>query len=175
MKHTYNYGLWYAKPSTYDLCAYSDADFAGSKEDRKSTSGACFFLGSCLVSWHCKKQHSIALSTAEAEYIAAGLSVAQILWMQNTLKDYGYIFSKTPLYCDSTSAVNISKNPILHSRTKHIEIKYHFIREQVQIGKVDVQYISTDQQLSDIFTKPLSFERFSKLRLDLGVVPSPFD
>ena len=94
IKHTRDYGLWYLKQSHFDLCAYTDANFAGSKCDRKSTSGACYFLGNCLVSWHCKKQNSIALSTAEAEYISAGMGCAQILWMQHTLEDLGYFFLK---------------------------------------------------------------------------------
>ena len=126
------------------------------------------------MSWQCKKQNSIALSPAEAEYISAGMGCAQILWMQHTLENYGLIFSKTPLYCDSTNAISISKNPVLHYRTKHIEVRYHFIREHVQNGDVGIQYVSTDRQLSDIFTKPLGEERFVALRNDLGLLPNPF-
>ena len=102
------------------------------------------------------------------------MGCAHILWMHHTLEDYGLIFSKTPLYYDTTNAISISKNPVLHSRTKHIEVQYHFIREHVQNGDVDIQYISTNRQLSDIFTKPLGEERFVTLRNDLGLLPNPF-
>ncbi|KAL8093557.1 hypothetical protein AgCh_035440 [Apium graveolens] len=98
-----------------------DADYAGSQVDRKSTSGACEFLGDCLVAWHSKKQTSVALSTAKGEYIAVGSCYAQILWMQQTFQDFGISYSNIPIYCDNTSAINISKNPVMHSRTKHID------------------------------------------------------
>ncbi|KAL8124726.1 hypothetical protein AgCh_012399 [Apium graveolens] len=104
-----------------DITKYRDADYAGSQVDRKSTSGACEYLGDCLVAWHSKKQTSVALSTAEGEYIAAGSCCAQILWMQQTLQDFGISYTNIPIYCDNTSAINISKNPVMHSRTKHID------------------------------------------------------
>src|SRR6202047_564738 len=105
-------GLWYPKGSSFDLCGYSDADYAGSKVDRKSTSGTCFFLGKSLVSWFSKKQNCVALSTAEAEYIAVGSYVAQLLWMKQELEDYGLKYDHIPVYCDNTSAINLTKNPV---------------------------------------------------------------
>nr|KYP59526.1 Retrovirus-related Pol polyprotein from transposon TNT 1-94 [Cajanus cajan] len=105
---------------------YSNSDYVGCRLDRKSTSGTCHLLGSALVSWHRKKQACVALSTAEAEYIAIGSCCAQILWMKQQLKDYGTELNKIPLSCDNTSAINLTKNPILHYRTKHIEIRHHF-------------------------------------------------
>ena len=101
LKGTQNVGLWYPKDSPFELIGYSDADFAGCKIDRKSTSGTCQFLGDRLVSWHSKKQQSIATSTAEAEYVAAGSCCAQILWMRQQLRDYGTILGPTPIHCDN--------------------------------------------------------------------------
>jgi hypothetical protein len=123
--YTLKFGLWYPKGSTFDLIGYSDADWAGCKIDRKSTSETCQLLGRSLVSWASKKQNSVALSTAEAEYIAAGHCCAQLIWMRQTLRDYGYKFSKVPLLCDNESAIRIADNPVDHSRTKHIDI-WHF-------------------------------------------------
>jgi hypothetical protein len=120
--YTPKFGLWYPKGSTFDLIGYSDADWAGCKIDRKSISGTCQFLGRSLMSWASKKQNSVALSTAEAEYIAADHCCAQLLWMMQTLRDYGYKLSKVPLLCDNESAIRMADNPVEHSRTKHIDI-----------------------------------------------------
>ncbi|KAK9217771.1 hypothetical protein WN943_006399 [Citrus x changshan-huyou] len=167
---TINLGLWYPRGTHIDLTCYSDADFAGYKVDRKSTSGTCHFLGHSLVSWFSKKQNSVALSTTEAEYIAAGSCCAQILWMKQTLRDYGIKLDQIPILCDNTSAINLSKNPIQHSRTKHIEIRHHFLRDHVQKGDVVIKFVSTENQLADIFTKPLSEEHFIKIRHELGMM-----
>jgi pyruvate-formate lyase len=107
------------------------------------------------VSWALKKQNSVALSTAEAEYIVVGHCCAQLLWMRQTLKDYGYKLSKVPLLCDIESATRMVDNPVEHSRTKHIAIRYHFLRDHQQRGDIEIAYVSTKEQLSDIFTKPL--------------------
>jgi hypothetical protein len=132
--YTPKFGLWYPKGSTFDLIGYSDADWGGCKIDRKSTSGTCQFLGRSLVSWASKKQNSVALSTVEAEYIAARHCCAQLLWMRQTLKVYGYKLSKVPLLCDNESAIRMADNPVEHSRTKHIDISYHFLRDHQQRG-----------------------------------------
>jgi hypothetical protein len=129
--------------STFDLIGYSDADWAGCKINRKSTSGTCQFLGRSLVSWALKKQNSVALSTAEAEYIAAGHCCAQLLWMRQTLRDYGYKLTKVPLLCDNESAIRMADNPVEHSRTKHIAIRYHFLRDHQQKGDIKISYINT--------------------------------
>ncbi|XP_019168608.1 PREDICTED: uncharacterized protein LOC109164530, partial [Ipomoea nil] len=121
LKGTINVGLWYPKGTDFTLTGFSDADFAGCKIDRKSTSGTCQFLGGRLVSWFSKKQNSIATSTAEAEYIAAGSCCAQILWMKQQLKDYEVNCDDVSIYCDNTSAIAITHNPVLYSRTKHID------------------------------------------------------
>jgi hypothetical protein len=143
LAHTPKFGLWYPKGSTFDLIGYSDADWVGCKIDRKSTSGTCQFLGRSLVSWASKKQNFVALSTAEAEYIAAGHCYAQLLWMRQTLRDYGYKLTKVPLLCDNESAIRMVDNPIEHSRTKHIAIRYHFLRDHQQWGDIKIAYINT--------------------------------
>jgi hypothetical protein len=122
------------KGSTFDLIGYSDTNWAGCKIDRKSTSGTCQFLGRSLVSWASKKQNSVDLSTAEAEYIVAGHCCVQLLWMRQTLRDYGYKLTKVPLLCDNESAIRKADNPVEHSRTKHIAIRYHFLRDHQHRG-----------------------------------------
>nr|GEZ19184.1 copia protein [Tanacetum cinerariifolium] len=121
------------------------------------------FLGDKLVSWLSKKQNSTATSTIEAEYIAMFGSCAQILWMRSHLTDYGFAFNKIPLYCDNHSANALSCNNVQHSRSKHIEIRHHFIRDQVEKGMVELYFVTTDYQLTDIFTKALPRERFEFL------------
>jgi hypothetical protein len=170
--YTPKFGLWYPRGSTFDLIGYSDADWAGCKIDRKSTSGTCQLLGRSLVSWASKKQNSVALSTAEAEYIAAGHCCAQLLWMRQTLRDYGYKLTKVPLLCDKESAISMADNPVEHSRTKHIAIRYHFLRDHQQRGDIEIAYINTKDQLADIFTKPLDEKTFTKLRHELNILDS---
>jgi hypothetical protein len=170
--YTPKFGLWYLKGSTFDLIGYSDADWAGCKINRKSTSGTCQFLGRSLVSWASKKQNSVALCTVEAEYIAAGHCCAQLLWMRQTLRDYGYKLNKVPLLCDNESAIRMVDNPVEHSRTKHIDIQYHFLRDHQQKGDIKIAYVNTQNQLADIFTKPLDEKTFSKLRNELNILDS---
>ncbi|KAK2978735.1 hypothetical protein RJ640_012190 [Escallonia rubra] len=170
LKGTHDLGLWFPRnTSFFDLIGYSDADYAGCKTERKSTSGGCQFLGHSLVSWSSKKQNSVALSTTEAEYMAVGACCAQILWMKQTLLDFGLKYDHIPILCDNTSAIDLTKNPIQHSRTKHIEIKHHFIRDHVQKGDIVLDFVDTNHQLADIFTKPLDSKRFSALRRELGM------
>jgi hypothetical protein len=151
------------------MTSYSDADYAGSRVDRKSTSGTCQFLGNCLVSWSSKKQNSVALSTAEAEYVAAGACCAQVLWMKHTLLDYNLCFDHVKILCDNTSTIHMTKNANQHSRTKHIDIRYHFLRDHHEKGDIEIDYVSTEFQLADIFTKPLDFNRFSFIRGELNI------
>jgi hypothetical protein len=119
-----------------------------------------------------KKQNSVALSTAEAEYIIAGHCCVQFLWMRQTLRDYGYKLSKVPLLCDNESAIRMADNPIEHSRTKHIAIRYHFLRDHQQRGDIEIAYVSTKEQLANIFTKPLDEKTFTKLRNELNILDS---
>ena len=147
-----------------------DADFVACKVERKNTSDICHFLGHSLVSWHSKKQNSIALSTGEAEYIAVSLCCAQILWMKQTLSDFNLSFEHVPIKCDNTSAIIISKNLVQHSRTKHIEIRHHFLRDHAKKDDITLEFVSTKDQFANIFMKPLSEEQFVDIRRQLGVI-----
>ncbi|WJX83409.1 hypothetical protein P8452_66072 [Trifolium repens] len=166
---TSDYGIMYSHGEDSRLTGYCDADWAGSADDRKSTSGGCFFLGNNLISWFSKKQNCVALSTAEAEYIATGSSCSQLLWMKQMLSEYNVEQDVLTLYCDNMSAINISKNPIQHSRTKHIDIRHHFIRDLVEDKVVTLEHVATDNQLADIFTKALDANKFETLRGKLGI------
>ena len=138
------FDVWYSKDTSDVLVGYSDTDWAGNADDRKSTSGGCFYVGNNLVSWMSKKHNSISLSTAEAKYIVASSCCTELLWMQKLLLDYGICQEHLTIYCDNTSAINISKNPVQHSRTKHIEIRHHFIRELVEDGTLTLEFIHID-------------------------------
>nr|AAL66758.1 putative pol protein [Zea mays] len=174
MKHTQDllkrFGMKDAKPAKtptgtdgHPDLNKGDFDYAGCKADRKSTLGTCQFLGRSLVSWSSKKQTSVALSTAKVEYVAAGQCCAQLLWMRQTLQDFGYNLSKVSLLCDNESAICLADNPVEHSRTKHIDIRHHFVRDHQQKGDIDIYHISTENQLADIFTKPLDEKTFYRL------------
>jgi hypothetical protein len=165
-------GIWYPKGSTFDLIEYSDSDYAEFKVDRKSTSGTCQFLGRSLVSWSSKKQTSVVLSTADAEYVAAGQCCTQVLWMRQTLRDFVYNPSKLPLLCDNESAICLADNPVEHNRTKHIDIQHHFLRDHQQRRDINIYHNSTENQLADIFTKPLDEKRFCRLHSELNVLDS---
>ncbi|WVZ81029.1 hypothetical protein U9M48_028456 [Paspalum notatum var. saurae] len=170
LKFTPELGLWYSSGSSLSLRGFSDADHAGCRIDRKSTSGTCQLLGTSLVSWSSRKQASVALSTTEAEYVAAASCCSQLLWMKATLSDFGLRFGRIPLLVDSTSAISVAKNPVLHSRTKHIDVRFHFLRDQYEKGDIDLIHVVSANQLADIFTKPLEFDAFTRLRGELGVL-----
>nr|GFA50674.1 retrovirus-related Pol polyprotein from transposon TNT 1-94 [Tanacetum cinerariifolium] len=159
----------YPKGSSFELTAFSDADHARCIDSRKSTSGGIQFLGDKLVSWMSKKQNCTVMSSAEAEYVALSASYAQVMWMRTQLQDSGFNYNKIPLYCDSQSAIAISCNPVQHSRTKHIHTRYHFIKEQVENGIIELYFVRTKYQLADMFTKALPEDRFKYLvkRIDM--------
>ena len=127
-------------------------------------------LGRSLVSWSSKKKNSVALSTAEAEYISAGSCCAQILWIKATLSDFGIKFKKVPLLCDNESAIKLTNNPVQHARTKHIDVRHHFIRDHQLKEDISIESVGTKDQLADIFTKPLDEKRFCKLRNELDIL-----
>ncbi|GKB26671.1 hypothetical protein Tco_0866072 [Tanacetum coccineum] len=156
-------GLWYSKDFGFGLIAYADADHEGCNGDCKSKSGGIQFLGDKLVSWSSKKQDCIAMSSAEAEYVSLSACCAQVIWMRTQLLDYGFCFKKILIYCDSKSAIAISCNPVQHSRTKHINIRYHFIKEHVEKDTIELFFVGTEYQLADLFTKALLKERFEFL------------
>nr|GFD02017.1 retrovirus-related Pol polyprotein from transposon TNT 1-94 [Tanacetum cinerariifolium] len=155
--------------SGFELTGFSDADYAGCKDSFKSTFDGAQFLGEKLVSWSPKKQNCTALSTAEAKYVSLSACCAQVLWMRTQLTDYGFNFTKITIYCDSKLAIAISCNPVQHSRIKHIAVRYHFIKEHVEKGTIDMYFVKTDYQLADIFTKALPAYRFNYLVRRLGM------
>ncbi|GJX28513.1 hypothetical protein Tco_0236592 [Tanacetum coccineum] len=163
LRGTVNQGLWYSKDSAIVLTAFADVDHAGCQDTRRSTSGSMQLLGDKLVSWLSKRQKSAAISSTEAEYIALSGCCAQVLWMRSQISDYGLGFNKIPMYCDNKSAIALCCNHVQHSRSKHIDIRYHFIKEQLENGVIEVYFVRTEFQLADIFTKALCRERIEFL------------
>jgi len=161
LKGTVEYGLWYPRDHDFSLHAYTNADWTRDVDDRKSTSGGALFLGKRLVSWLSKKQEVISLSTVEEEYITAVGSCTQVLWMKQMLRDIRAEYEEPiTIFCDNSSVIKISKNLVLHSKTKHISIKFHFLREQVNKNEVRLECVPSKDQIADIFTKPLPKDSF---------------
>ncbi|GKA84516.1 retrovirus-related pol polyprotein from transposon TNT 1-94 [Tanacetum coccineum] len=154
----------------YLTSTYSDADHAGCQDTRRSTSGSAQFLGDKLVSWSSKKQKSTAISSTKAEYISLSGCCAQILWMRSQITNYGFQLNKIPLYRDNKSAIALCCNNVQHSRAKHVDVRYHFIKDQVENGIVELYFVRTKYQLADIFTKPLPREKFNFLIEKLDVL-----
>jgi hypothetical protein len=169
---TPNLGLWYPKGSCFEFLGYLDANYAGCKVDRKSTFGTCQFLGRSLFSWSSKKQNSVALSTPKVEYVTAGSCCAQLLWMRQTLKDYGYTMNHVPLLSNIESAIKIAYIPCEHSRTKDIDNRNHFLIDHDNKRDIVISHVGTKDQLADIFTKPLDEKRFHELRSELNIIDS---
>nr|GEY67790.1 copia protein [Tanacetum cinerariifolium] len=145
LKDTINIGLWYPKDIGFELTAFSDSDHAGCLDSCKSTSGGIQFLGGDkLVSWLSKKQVCTSISSAETEYVSLSACCAQVLWMRTQFTDYGFYFDKIPMYCDSKAVIAISCNPVQHSRTKHIDVRYHFIKEKVEKGIIELFFVKTE-------------------------------
>ncbi|GKB91740.1 hypothetical protein Tco_0964012 [Tanacetum coccineum] len=170
IKGTTHLGLWYPKGTGIETVVYADSDHAGDYVDRKSTSGICTFVGCCLTSWFSKKQTALAISTTEAEYVSAGKACQQALWMKQALIDYDVRLDDVPIMCDNKGAIDLSKNPVQHSRTKHIEIRHHFLRDNVQKGHISIEKVPSVDNIADILTKPLKHESFNYLRLGLGMM-----
>ncbi|GJY68571.1 retrovirus-related pol polyprotein from transposon TNT 1-94 [Tanacetum coccineum] len=166
---TVHRGLWYPKDSLIALTAFADADHAGCQDTRRSTSGSMQLLGDRLVSWSSKRQKSAAISSTEAEYIALSGCCAQILWMRSQLTDYGFGFNKIPMYYDNKSVIALCCNNVQHSRSKHIDIRFHFIKEHVENGVIELYFVNTEYQLADIFTKALGRKRIEFLINKLGM------
>nr|GEW18482.1 retrovirus-related Pol polyprotein from transposon TNT 1-94 [Tanacetum cinerariifolium] len=169
LRGTVNRGLWYPKDSSVALTAFADADHACCQDTRRSTSGSLHFLGERLISWSSKRQKSAVISSTKAEYIALSGCCAKILWMRSQLTDYGLGFNKIPMYCDNKSANALCCNNVQRSRSNHIDIRYHFIKEQVKNGVIELYFINTDYQLSDLFTKALGRDRIEFLINKLGM------
>ncbi|GJS31669.1 hypothetical protein Tco_0492289 [Tanacetum coccineum] len=165
-------GLWYSRDSPFELVAYTDSDYAGATQDRKSTTGGCQFLGNRLISWQCKKQTVVATSTTEAEYVAAASCCGQVLWIQNQLLDYGYNFMNTVINIDNNSTICIIENPVQHFKTKHIEIRHHFIRDCNTKKLIQMVKIQTDHNVADLLTKVFNAGRHVKRGWDTKIPQS---
>ena len=165
LKGTCDLGIMYTRDKVFDLMAYSDSDYAGDLESRRSTSGNLFILSNGPVSWLSQRQPSVTLSTTEAEYVAACMAARETVWLRRLLSDIGHPCAcRTMIYMDNQSALKLVKNPEFHKRSKHIDVQCHFIREKYQSGELNVTYVSSQKQLADCFTKALSKPRFELLR-----------
>nr|GFB09167.1 retrovirus-related Pol polyprotein from transposon TNT 1-94 [Tanacetum cinerariifolium] len=169
LRGTVHRGLWYPKDSSIALTAFADANHVGFQDNRRSTSGSVQFLEERLISWSLKRQKSAAISSTEAEYIALSGCCAQILWMRLQLSDYGLGFNKILMYCDNKSAIVLCCNNVQHSLSKHIDIRYHFIKEQVENGVIKLYFVNTEYPLADLFTKALGRDRIEFLINKLGM------
>ncbi|KAJ0568595.1 putative RNA-directed DNA polymerase [Helianthus annuus] len=170
IKGTIDYGLRLTPSATSSLVAYSDADWAGCPDSRRSTSGFCVFLGNNLISWSSKRQQTVSRSSAEAEYRGVANAVAETSWLRNLLLELHIPVTRaTVVYCDNISAVYLSDNPVQHQRTKHVELDIHFVREKVRLGQVRVLHVPASYQYADIFTKGLSKQLFESFRSSLTV------
>ena len=173
LKGTLGYGCKYERGTELKpvLVGYSDSDFAGDVEDRKSTSGVGYFLGGSLVTWASQKQKIVTLSSCEAEYVAGAAAACQGIWLCRLISDMlGTKEMTVKLLMDNMSAIALSRNPVHHDRSNHIDTRYHFLRECIEDGKVEVDHVGTAEQLADIFTKALGRVKFVELRSALGVV-----
>ena len=173
LRGTMHYGLLLRPSSPSELVVYTDADWAGCPDTRKSTSGYAVFLGGNLISWSSKRQTIVSRSSAEAEYRAVANGVAETAWLRQLLQELHNPLSKSTLvYCDNVSAVYLSTNPVQHQRTKHVEIDLHFVRERVAVGDVRVLHVPTSSQFADIFTKGLPTSVFTEFRSSLNICSS---
>ncbi|KAK2989971.1 hypothetical protein RJ640_004134 [Escallonia rubra] len=170
LQGTRDFGLFYKKSKKLDFFGFTDSDYAGDQDDRRSTSGYVFMLGTGAVSWSSKKQSIVTLSTTEAEFVAATACACQAIWLRRILEELQFKQTgATIVFCDNNSAIKLSKNPVLHGRSKHIDVKYYFLRDLSIDGTIDVKYCRSEAQVADIFTKPLRFLPFQKLRRLLGM------
>ncbi|GJR42243.1 putative ribonuclease H-like domain-containing protein [Tanacetum coccineum] len=167
LKGKLSLGLWYSKDSPLELVTYTDSDYARATQDRKLTTGSYQFLGNRLISWQCKKQTVVATSTTEAEYVAAASCCGQVLWIQNQLLDYGYNFMNTVIYIDNNSTICIIENHVQHSKTKHIEIRHHFIRDCNAKKLIQMAKIDSEHNVADLLTKGFDAGRFQYLVLSI--------
>ena len=174
LRGTVDYGLQLHRSSPTSLTAYTDADWAGCPDTRKSTSGYGVFLGDNLISWSSKRQQTVSRSSAEAEYRGVANEVAEACWLRQLLSELRRPLQRaTVVYCDNISAVYLSTNPVQHQRTKHVEIDLHFVRERVAFGDVRVLHVPTSSQYADIFTKGLPSTIFTEFRSSLNVRGAP--
>ena len=155
LKGTLDYGLIYASNGKIILHGFTDRDWAGSVEDKKSTSRCCFSLGLDMISWFSRKQSNIALSTTEFEYITTCSSCSKVVWLCKMLaKLFDAEIDTTDILCDNQSCIKLKENPVFHDKSKHIEVGYHYIRDMVQKGAIKLKYVPIEEQVADVLTKP---------------------
>jgi hypothetical protein len=171
LRATTSHGLCFTKFGSMLLSAFSDADWAGNPDDRRSTGGYTIFLGNNLVSWSSRKHPTVSRSSTEAEYKAVANTTAELIWIQVLLRELDISLSRPPsLWCDNISTTYLSANPIFHCQTKHVEVDYHFVRERVASRQLDVWVISSKDQIADIMTKPLPRPAFQKICGNLNLI-----
>ncbi|KAJ3701279.1 hypothetical protein LUZ61_004984 [Rhynchospora tenuis] len=174
VKGTLSHGLFYSYTDEFDLVGYTDSDWCGDIDDRKSTAGFVFYMGDTTFTWVSKKQPIVTLSTCEAEYVAASSCVCHAIWLRKLLKDMNFARDQpTEIRVDNKSAIELAKNPVHHERSKHIDIRFHFIREHVKDGDVELTHVASREQVADIFTKPLGVELFNRFKKMLGMRAGP--
>ena len=170
LQGTKDFGLFFKRDSKSDLIGLTDSDYAGDLDGRRSTSGYVFMLGTGAGSWCSKKQPIVTLSSTEAEFVAATACACQAIWLRRILKEMQFKLSNaTTIFCDNNSTIKLSKNPVLHGRSKHIDVKYYFLRDLCKDGAIELKYCRSGDQLADIFTKPLRLLPFQNLRRLMGI------
>lgn len=168
---TLQFGLVYSRTSGNNiLTGFADSDLAGNLDDRKSTGGMCFYLNESLITWVSQKQRCVALSSCEAEFMAATAAACQAIWIRNVLNQItAETIGPVILYIDNKSAIDLAKNPVFHGRSKHIHVRYHFIRECVERGDIVLKHVASEKQKADILTKALTTIKFERMRSLLGI------
>uniref|UniRef100_A0A0A9XU65 Copia protein n=2 Tax=Lygus hesperus TaxID=30085 RepID=A0A0A9XU65_LYGHE len=172
LKGSVNMRLCYSKNSSGDLQVFSDSDWGNLINNRYSVSGSCIKFNGGLISWASKKQRTIALSTVEAEYMALSFNVQEIIWLRSLIKEIypKSVLEPTIVYCDNMGSINLSKNDIVSQKSKHINLRYHFLKEHVKNGDVIIKYLPTDDMLADVLTKPLALPKFVKFTNEFGLI-----
>jgi len=174
LKGTINLGIMYQRDINPELIAYSDSDYAGDIDTRRSTSGYVSLKNGAPIAWKSKKQEIVAQSTAEAEYVALFYATQDVVWIRNLLKELREKDQRaTTIFEDNQASIKISENPVHHPRTKHISTKYHFTREMIKNGQVQLQFCPTEMMIADVLTKPLARDRFQRLTKAMGMIVEP--
>jgi hypothetical protein len=164
-------GLWFKKNGHLEVEGYCDADWASCPDDRRSTSGYCVFVGGNLVSWRSKKQPVVSRSTAEAEYRAMSVSLSELLWLRNLLSELMLpVDTPMKLWCDNKSAISIANNPVQHDRTKHVELDRFFIKEKLDEGVLELEFVTSSGQVADCLTKGLGVKECNRSCDKMGMI-----
>ena len=171
LKGIIDFGLFYSISTDYKLVSYSDSDWTGNIDDRKSTTGFVFFTGDTAFTWLSKKKPIVILSLCEAEYMATTICTCHAIWLRNLLKELSMSqIDRTEICVDNKSAIALAKNSIFHDRSKHIDTRYHYIRECVASSEVQLKFVKSRDQIADVFTKPSKTKKFVRLRQSLGII-----